>query len=174
MISKSEQLEQLFLKWEREQESETDLSWKLTKGGKNITKSHFRRDGIINEAIFIKEKRKTLFISNEANDDEYSAKTNAKPNNVDDYRRYYETGYDDWLGTKTYDMELHSKYLGAECEKDKRYFIIDNKKVPILRMWHTSYYQGHIEPLPGYSNGIIGKLCPKCLEELEKYNISLF
>ena len=22
-----------------------------------------------------------------------------------------------WLSTKTYDMELHSKYLGAECEK---------------------------------------------------------
>jgi hypothetical protein len=39
-----------------------------------------------------------LFISNEANDDEYSAKTNAKPNNVDDYWRYYEMDYDDWLG----------------------------------------------------------------------------
>ena len=98
MISKSEQLEQIFVKEEREQENETDLSRKLTKGGKNITKSHFRRDGIIDEAIFYKEKRKTLFISNEANDDEYSAKTNAKPNNVDDYRKYYETGYDDWLG----------------------------------------------------------------------------
>lgn len=79
-----------------------------------------------------------------------------------------------WLGTKTYDMELHSKYLDAECEKDKRYFIIDHKKVPILRMWHTSYYRGHIEPLPGYSNRIVGKLCAKCLEELEKYNICLF
>ena len=98
MISKSEQLEQLFVRWEREQEIETDLSWKLTRGGKNITKGHFRRDGIIDEAVFAKEKRKTLFISNEANDDEYSAKTNAKPNNVDDYQRYYETGYDDWLG----------------------------------------------------------------------------
>lgn len=251
MISKSEQLEQLFLKWELAQENESDSLWQLTKGGNNITKSHFRRDGIIDEAVFAKETRKTLFISNEANDDEYSAKTNAKPNNIDDYRRYCETGYDDWLGkmrertsalykivagigimemsdadaalhyavmdlnkrgggsdvksaahieeyckyyqnfikreieiinpdvvvwlgTKTYDMELHSKYLGAECEKDKRYFIIGNKKVPILRMWHTSYYQGHIEPLPGYSNRIVGKLCAKCLEELEKYNISLF
>lgn len=250
-LSSSEQLEQLFLKWELAQENESDSLWQLTKGGNNITKSHFRRDGIIDEAVFAKETRKTLFISNEANDDEYSAKTNAKPNNIDDYRRYCETGYDDWLGkmrertsalykivagigimemsdadaalhyavmdlnkrgggsdvksaahieeyckyyqnfikreieiinpdvvvwlgTKTYDMELHSKYLGAECEKDKRYFIIDHKKVPILRMWHTSYYQGHIEPLPGYSNRIVGKLCAKCLEELEKYNISLF
>lgn len=95
MISKSEQLEQLFLKWELAQENESDSLWQLTKGGNNITKSHFRRDGIIDEAIFAKETRKTLFISNEANDDEYSAKTNAKPNNIDDYRKYCETGYDD-------------------------------------------------------------------------------
>ena len=32
MISKSEQLEQLFVKWEWEQENETDLSWELTRG----------------------------------------------------------------------------------------------------------------------------------------------
>jgi len=79
-----------------------------------------------------------------------------------------------WLGIKTYDMKLHIKYLGARCEKDKRYFIIERKKVPILRMWHTSYIYGYIKPLPGYSNKIIGKLCAKCLKELERYNISLF
>lgn len=45
-----------------------------------------------------------------------------------------------------------SKYLGDECEKEKRYFIINNKKVPILRMGHTFYYQGKIEPLPEYAN----------------------
>lgn len=39
-----------------------------------------------------------LFISNEANDDEYSAKFNSKPSNIDDYRKYYETGCDDWKG----------------------------------------------------------------------------
>ncbi len=66
MISKSEQLEQLFLKWELAQENESDSLWQLTKGGNNITKSHFRRDGIIDEAVFAKETRKTLFISNEA------------------------------------------------------------------------------------------------------------
>lgn len=68
-------------------------------------------------------------------------------------------------------MELYSKYLAAEREEDKRYFIINNKKVPILRMWHTSYYQGKIEPLLGYANKIIGKLCAKCLEELKKYQL---
>lgn len=98
MLSKSEQLEQLFVQWERAQENETDSSWKLTKGGKNITKNHFRRDGIVDETVFAKETRKTLFISNEANDDECSAKINTKPNTVDDYRRYYKMGYDDWLG----------------------------------------------------------------------------
>ena len=29
-----------------------------------------------------------LFISNEANDDEYSAKFNPKPNSIDDYRKW--------------------------------------------------------------------------------------
>ena len=79
-------------------ENEPDSSWKLTQGGENITKNHFRRDGIIDEAVFSKEKRKVLFISNEANDDEYSAKFNSKPSNIDDYRKYYETGCDDWKG----------------------------------------------------------------------------
>ena len=57
MVSKSEQLEQLFIEWEYAQENEPDSSWKLTQGGENITKSHFRRDGIIDEAVFSKEKR---------------------------------------------------------------------------------------------------------------------
>ena len=249
MISKTEQLEQLFAEWEYAQENEPDDSWELTRGGKNITKSHFRRDGIIDEAVFEAEKRKVLFISNEANDDEYSAKHNSKPSNIDDYRKYYETGYDDWrgkmrertsaiykvitgiginemsdsdaaiyyavmdinkrgggadvrgafhileycryykefikkeieiinpdvtvwLGTKTYDMDLHVKCLGAVQTGDKRYFLIGGKKIPILRMWHTSYYQGRIEPLKGYSNKIIGKLCAKCREEMKRYNLT--
>ena len=129
MASKSEQLEQLFMEWEYAQENESDFSWERTRGGKNITKSHFRRDGIIDEAVFSKEKRKVLFISNEANDDEYSAKSNPKPSNIDD------------------------------------------KQIPIFRMWHTSYYQGKIEPLQGYSNKIIGKLCAKCREEMKRYNL---
>lgn len=248
MLSKAEQLEQLFIEWEYAQENEPDFSWGRTCGGKNITKSHFRRDGIIDEAVFSKEKRKVLFISNEANDDEYSAKSNPKPSNIDDYRRYYETGHDDWLGkmrertsaiykviagvginemsdsdaaihyavmdlnkrgggadvagavhiqeyckyykdfikkeieiinpdvivwlgTKTYDMSLHINYLEAKQSGGKVYFYIDSKQIPILRMWHTSYYQGRIEPLQGYSNRIVGKLCAKCKEEMRRYNL---
>lgn len=68
MVSKTEQLEQLFIEWEYAQENEPNFLWEQTRGGKNITKSHFRRDGIIDESVFSKEKRKVLFISNEAND----------------------------------------------------------------------------------------------------------
>ena len=248
-MSKSEQLSELFEQWRTEQENEPDESWRITKGGKNITKKHFRSDGIINENYFEREKIKVLFISNEANDDEYSAKTNTNPSNICDYNKYYETGYDNWkgkmrertsaiykviagyginnisdsdaailyavmdlnkrgggpdvkgamhiraycsyyrkyiqkeieiinpdvvvwLGTKTYDMELHSKYLGAKKVGKKRYFNIGGKQVPILRMWHTSYYQGRIEPLQGYSNRTIGKLCAKCVEEMRRYGIN--
>lgn len=218
----------------------------MTKGGKNITKGHFRRDGIIDESCFAREDAKILFLSNEANDDGYSAKINAKPNTVEDYRAYYQTGRDDWLGkmrertsalyktiagigidemsnsdaaihyavmdlnkrgggsdvrsaahieeyckvygkyirreikiidpdivvwlgVKTYDMDLHRKYLGAQGEGDRRYFIIGQKRTPIFRMWHTSYYQGKVEPLPGHKNKVIGKLCAKCVEEMKRY-----
>ena len=98
MVSKSEQLEQLFIEWEFAQENEPNFSWERTRGGKNITKNHFRRDGIIDEAVFSKEKRKVLFISNEPNDNNYSAKSIIKPNNIDDYQKYYDTGDDDWKG----------------------------------------------------------------------------
>ena len=47
-----------------------------------------------------------------------------------------------WLGTKTYDIDLHIKYLGAKQIGDKIYFLIDDKQIPILRMWHTSYFRG--------------------------------
>lgn len=247
-MTQTERIEHLFEEWKTAQEQEPDEIWRLTKGGKNITKKHFRKDGIIDENTFLREKRKILFISNEANDDEYSAKTNISPSNLDDYRRYYETGYDDWLGkmrertsaiykvvegiainemsdsdaaihyavmdlnkrgggadvkgaehieayckyygdyikkeieiinpdivvwlgTKTYDMDLHKRYLGAKSIGTKRYFILNGKQVPILRMWHTSYYQGKITPLPQYTNKIIGKLCAKCVEEMKRYNL---
>lgn len=248
MGNKTDQLMTLFEQWMAEQDREPSYSWARTRGGKNITKSHFRKDGIIDEETFSAEKRKVLFISNEANDDEYSAKMIVNPSSVADYRRYYETGHDDWLGkmrertsalykviagigidempdsdaalhyavmdinkrgggaqvrsaahieayceyykkyirreieiidpdvvvwigTKTYDMELPAKYLGAIRSGDKRYFVIGRKEIPILRMWHTSFYQGKIDPLPGYSNRIIGKLCAKCKEEMNRYEL---
>ena len=68
-------------------------------------------------------------------------------------------------------MDLPAKYLEARSNSDKRYIVIDHKETPILRMWHTSYYQGKIDPLPGYTNRIIGKLCAKCKEEMERYGL---
>lgn len=247
-MNRTEQLKCLFKEWRLAQEQETEDIWNLTKSGQNITKKHFREDGIIDEQVYSKEKRKVLFISNEANDDKYSARVNTNPSNIRDYIRYYESGFDDWkgkmrertsaiykvvvgisinemsdsdaaihyavmdinkrgggpdvkgaehieeyckfykdfikkeieiinpdvvvwLGTKTYNMDLHRKYLGAKSKGENRYFNINGKDIPILRMWHTSYYQGKITPLPQYSNKIIGKLCAKCLEEMKKYDL---
>ena len=248
--SKSEQLEQLFLEWESEQKNEPDVIWKLTNGGNtNITKEHFRRDGIIDEATFKKEKVKVLFISAEANDNEYSALINSRPNSVDDYREYHFTGNETWkgrmrerlaelykviggverdalsnpeaamhfaimdinkrgggpeiksgkhlkayckhyagyirreieiidpdivaiVGTNLYDTGLHKSFLGAFSVNGKSYFDLNGKKVPILSLWQTSYYQGKNEPLAGYEdNRIIGKQAERCISELKRFEL---
>ena len=96
---KSVELERLFIEWERAQENEPEESWKRTNGGNiNIGKGHFRRDGIIDEKVFEKEDVKILFISAEANDDEYSAKTLEKTSNISDFRIFHYSGKDDWGG----------------------------------------------------------------------------
>lgn len=248
--SKSEQLEQLFLEWESAQKNEPDVIWILTNGGNtNITKEHFRRDGIIDEATFEKEKVKVLFISAEANDNEYSALTNSRPNSVDDYREYHFTGNETWkgrmrerlaelykvvsgmerggmsnpeaamhfaimdinkrgggpeikggkhlkayckhyagfirreieiidpdivaiVGTNLYDMGLHKSFLGAFSVNGKSYFDLSGKKVPILSLWQTSYYQGKNEPLAGYEdNRTIGKQAERCVNELKRFGL---
>ena len=248
--SKSEQLEQLFCEWQEEQKREPDDVWKLTSGrNTNITKGHFRRDGIIDEAIFEKEKAKVLFISAEANDNGYSALTNATPSSIDDYREYYQTGIETYkgrmkerlselykaisrternamsnpeaaihfalmdlnkrgggarigdgshieaycryyqrfirreleiispdvaaiIGTNIYDMDLHTRYFGAKSEAGKSYFLINGKKVPILRLWQTSYTYGKGKIPPGYEdNKVIGSQVAKCLREMERVGI---
>ena len=248
--SKSEQLEQLFLEWESEQKNEPDVIWKLTNGGNtNITKEHFRRDGIIDEATFKKEKVKVLFISAEANDNEYSALINSRPNSVDDYREYHFTGNETWkgrmrerlaelykvisgterggmpnpeaamhfaimdinkrgggpdikggkhlrvyckhyagyirreieiidpdivaiVGTNLYDMGFHKSFLGAFSVDGKSYFDLNGKKVPILSLWQTSYYQGKNESLAGYEdNRTIGKQAERCISELKRFGL---
>lgn len=248
--SKSRQLEQLFLEWENAQKNEPDTIWKLTNGGNaNITKEHFRRDGIIDEATYEKERVKVLFISAEANDNEYSALTNSRPNSVDDYREYHFTGNETWkgrmrerlaelykvisgtergemsnpeavmhfaimdinkrgggpeikggkhlkaycrhyagfirreieiinpdivaiVGTNLYDMGLHKSFLGAFSSNSNCYFDLNGKKVPILSLWQTSYYQGKNEPLAGYEdNRTIGKQAERCISELKRFGL---
>ena len=96
---KTKDLETLFLEWEKAQDNEPEWLWKITNGGNNnIGKSHFRRDGIIDEDTFRSEATKVLFISAEANDNNYSAITQPKTNTVLDYREYYRTGIDDYGG----------------------------------------------------------------------------
>ena len=248
--SKSEQLEQLFLEWENAQKNEPEMIWKLTNGGNtNITKEHFRRDGIIDEATYEKENVKVLFISAEANDNEYSALTNSRPNSVDDYREYHFTGNETWkgrmrerlaelykvisgmerdamsnpeaamhfaimdinkrgggpeikggkhlkayckhyagfirreieiidpdivaiVGTNLYDMGLHKSFLVAFSSNGNCYFDLKGKKVPILSLWQTSYYQGKNEPLAGYEdNRTIGKQAERCVNELKRFGL---
>ena len=248
--SKSRQLEQLFLEWEIAQKNEPDAIWKLTNGGnRNITKEHFRRDGIIDEATYEKERVKVLFISAEANDNEYSALTNSRPNSVKDYREYHSTGNETWkgrmrerlaelykvisgterdaisnpeavmhfaimdinkrgggpeikggkhikvyckhyagfirreieiidpdivaiVGTNLYDMGLHKLFLGAFSSNGNCYFDLNGKKVPILSLWQTSYYQGKNEPLAGYEdNRTIGKQAERCVNELKRFGL---
>ena len=97
-MTKTERLEQLFEEWEAVQESETPQSLLKTMRGANITPSHFRRDGIIDEPTFENERMKVLFVSYEANDDEYSAKITPKTNTVEDYREYYDSGIERYRG----------------------------------------------------------------------------
>ena len=249
-VSKSERLEQLFLEWSNAQENEPDSVWKLTNGGNaNISKTHFRRDGIIDETIYDKERVKVLFISAEANDNDYGALTDHRPNSVNDYREYSETGHETWkgrmrerlaemfkvisgiernamsnpeaalhfaimdinkrgggsdikdgnhikeycryyaqyirreieiidpdivaiIGTNLYQMNLHEEFLGAISENDRNYFVLSGKKVPILSLWQTSYYQGRNKPLNGYEdNRIIGKQAARCVEELKRFGL---
>lgn len=243
-------LESLFIIWQKAQSEEPDEIWVQTRGSAvNITKNHFRRDGIIDEEIYRKEKTKVLFISSEANDDEYNAKSNSTPSTVNDYRRYNDSRHDDWkgkmrerlselykvlshternsmlnpdaalhfavmdinkrgggaligkdnhieyycrqyasfvrreleiinpdvigiIGLNLYNMDLHCKYLGAIKEADKCYFILNEKKVPILSLWQTSYYQGRCEVAPGYEdNRIIGKQVTRAIDEMRRFGL---
>ena len=248
--SKSEQLEKLFKAWEKAQAEEPDDIWMLTRGNShNITKDQFRRDGIIHERTYVKEKRKILFISAEANDDEYSAATDKRPNTVEDYLYFNHTGYDDWkghmrlrlaelykvisqierndmsnseaalhfavmdlnkrggsatidngkhiqayckryadfirkeieiispdvvafIGTNLYNMGIHTDYLGAVDESGKCFFLINHRKVPILSLYQTSYYQGKGEVAAGYEDDrVIGKQVARCLSEMKRLDM---
>ena len=248
--SKSEQLEKLFMVWEKAQAEEPDDIWMLTRGNsRNITKEHFRRDGIIHEHTFEKEKRKILFISAEANDDEYSAAANKKPTTVEDYLFYNLTSNDNWkgqmrlrlaeiykvisqternsmsnpeaalhfavmdlnkrggrstihkgkhiqayckryadfirkeieiispdvvafIGINLYNMGIHTNYLGAVDESGKCFFFINNRKVPILSLYQTSYYQGRGEVAAGYEDDrVIGKQVSRCLSEMKRLDM---
>lgn len=237
-LKKINNMNELFKIWREVQCNEDEESLKLTKhNNSKITKEHFCIDGIIDEDVYKKQGKKILFISNEANIVEYDAPKEI--NRIEDFKRYYESGQDEWkgkmrericalykvisgiekdsipdnkvainfafmninkrggsgkidshvynyckaykefivreielispdyivwIGTKTYEL---TRDLGVVND----YFLIENKKIPVIKMWHTSYYQGKIKPLPGYKNKVIGKLCAKLKQEMEYYEI---
>ena len=244
-MSKTEKLNLLFDKWEKENASELEESFKKTINGENVKKDFFERDGIIDEETFEKELRKVLFVSSEANVDGYSPE--AKTDYREKYIQYFNelSGCDSWrgkmrericalyqlisgkqvnkynelaksfavmdlnkrggkskidggqhiveyckvykkfiieeiniinpdiivwIGTNTYNLGIPEK-LDAIIKGDKKYFVINGKEVPILKMWQTSYYQARIEPLPNYSNRTIGKLCAKLKEEMDRFGL---
>ena len=250
MLSKTKRIEILFEKWKEKQNDESKESLLITMvvGGK-ITKDNFCKDGIIDDETYENEKRKILFITNEANDEEYSCEDIKVSSRVKDFIDYYETGHDCWkgkmrericelykvaaeigkedisnqdaalhfafmninkrgggnsinnkdnkgkhieeycnyyreeikneieiidpdlivwCGINTFDMGLHIKYLGAFVENNHALVCLNEKRVPIIRMWHTSYYQAKITPLEGYDNSTIGKLAAKLKVELDK------
>lgn len=75
-----------------------------------------------------------------------------------------------WLGVNTFDKDIHTKYLGAIKEDNKVFFYLEGKKVPVIRMWHTSS-RCKYRKLEQFSNQIIAKLAAKLVDEMEKYNI---
>lgn len=104
---------------------------------------------------------------------------NGYKNHIEEYCKYYADYIKSeiqiinpdiivWLSAKTYDMNLHINYLGAERKDDGRIYIND---IPILRMWHTSYVRMKNKPMGKFGNKILDKLAAKLEEELRRYNI---
>ena len=98
-MMKKDQLDKLFVEWKKAHHTEPVDSLLKTINGDNIDKDFFEIDGIIDEDAFSKESTKILFISAEANADEYSAKKGIKETNYCKvYIDYYKSEKDDWKG----------------------------------------------------------------------------
>lgn len=248
-MSKTDQLNELFVLWEKKHLEESDDSFSKTSNGSNIHKNFFERDGIIDESAFEKEKIKVLFISAEANANDYNGEKGvAKTDYRQAYLTYFETAKDNWGGkmrervcgmykflTNQSDKKINEmankfavmdinkrggkstidkgkhlveytgvyknfidkeiniidpdivvligvnlcrlrivQHLGCIEEKDKNYFSINGKKVPILLSFQTANVQFQAKrypPLPECENKAIGILCAKLKEEMEKYGL---
>ena len=73
-----------------------------------------------------------------------------------------------WIGVKTYSLKI-PEILGTYVNDNKKYLVVNSKRIPILSLWHTSYYQSRIEPIPGYDYKIIGRQCARAKLEMDKY-----
>lgn len=77
-----------------------------------------------------------------------------------------------WLGANTFDMDIHTKYLGAVKKKEKVFMVLHGEQVPIIRMWHTSATRINYRKSDKFDNKIIAKLAAKLADEMKKYYIS--
>ena len=78
-----------------------------------------------------------------------------------------------WVGVNSFDCGI-PELLGAIIDGGKKYIKIKNKKVPILRMWHTSFrYSCGLEPINEFRDIRIGRLCAKLQTEIDRYNIKI-
>lgn len=74
-----------------------------------------------------------------------------------------------WLGCDTFDLNIHIDYLGAQKEDGKVFIKMGRKKIPIIRMFHTSTRNfGGFKPSKKFDNKIIGKLASKLEYELNR------
>lgn len=67
-----------------------------------------------------------------------------------------------WLGCNTFD-KLRAD-LGVKEDKRGYYY----NDIPVVRMWHTSYYRSKCEGFGKFDNKIIDKLSKKLYDELKK------
>ena len=71
-----------------------------------------------------------------------------------------------WSGLKT--ISIACNQLGVKEQDGVKTLCVNGRSVPVIATWHTSYYRGKNEPLPGYSNRTVGKLMKKLNDELVK------
>lgn len=68
-----------------------------------------------------------------------------------------------WLGCNTFDIKGIRKGIGVKTCQGKYYY----NDIPVIRMWHTSYFRSKYEKLGKFDNEIIDKLAAKLHTELE-------
>ena len=222
---KAKTLDELFEIWEKAHFQESENDWDITNGDNpNIPKDHFIRDGIIDDSVFQNEKLKVLFISNEANINDYIDDNDDKDRRTN-FCKYYNCKQDHWrgkmcericavfneiiqqpsidyyksakrfafmninkrgggnnigngshiqeycklykdfikkeieliapdliiwLGIKTYNMNL-LQIIGAEYKGNVLFINVNGHDVPIMKMWHTSYYRARKKCLSNYN-----------------------
>ena len=251
MMNKTSAINALFEEWIEAQSIEADEYWQETRGkSTKISKRDFCRDGIIDESVFEKESRKILFVSNEANDENYEK----SGDRLEQFKTYFQTGHDlfrgkliqricaifneitqqhtaefhklairfafmninkrggcntigdgghlkkycelygtfikreieiinpdliIWLGVRSYRLGI-PEMIGATTEDDVKILQINEKTIPIMEMWHTSYYRAKVSSIPCYqqvydeyqkeaitSNKIIIKLAAKARMQMD-------